>query len=146
MHSDAIYPVYVVVKYICYSLWCYCGLRVLCVASSLKSAAGFGFLRLLLGVGFGVGIFMAGGMLHLDVPAHPVVMYLAIYAPIRYVEWSIMACILLLGGKAAPPLFAKATQLWIFGGIAVSHVADLPIIIFTHGGAEGFLPVGRFLC
>jgi hypothetical protein len=37
------------------------------------------------------------------------------------------------------------TQRWILGGIVMSHVADLPSILFPHEGAGGLLPVGRFL-
>jgi hypothetical protein len=146
MDSDAVYPLYVAVKYACYSLWCYYGLRLLRETRSAKSAAGFGFFRLLLGVVFGVGIFLIGGILHLNVPAHPVAMYLSIYAPVRYLEWSILAGLLLSGKNMARSFFDRTTQLWILGGIAVSHLADLPIIFFAYQGAKGFLPVGRFLC
>jgi hypothetical protein len=146
MDSGAIYPVYVVVKYAAYAGWCYYGLRILRQKSSIQSAAGFGLLRLFLGVGFGIGVFFLGGILHLEVPSHPVTMYLAIYAPVRYVEWSILVLLLLSGNGAKRRYSDLRSQLWILGGITVSHLADLPIILFTYEGAKGFLPVGRFLC
>jgi hypothetical protein len=37
-------------------------------------------------------------------------------------------------------------RLWRLGGIAVSHLADLPLIAGGSGGPTEMLPVGRFLC
>jgi len=137
---------YGIVKYIADAAWCYAGLRWLRQRNSFRAALGFGFLRLLLGVFFGVGIFVVGGMMHLEVPTHPVLMYLSIYAPIRYLEWS-MLLILITRLHAVPSLPALwKRQAWIFSGILVSHLADLPLILTSYDGAKGFLPVGRFLC
>jgi len=85
-------------------------------------------------------------MLHLNSPENSWLVYLAIYVPVRYVEWSILA--LLTGVKAGQTfkITSIATQGWILGGIVVSHVADLPLILFGGEGPGGFLPVGRFLC
>jgi len=138
---------YVIVKFIAYAAWCYAGLRWLRQRDSFRAGLGFGFLRLLLGVFFGVGIFVVGGMMHLEVPTHPVLMYLSIYAPIRYLEWSILFILLItrLQAVPSPPALWKR-QAWILGGIVVSHLADLPLILTSYDGAKGFLPVGRFLC
>jgi len=137
---------YVGLKFTAYASWCFFGLRLLKDTNSVRASLGFGLVRLLLGVFFGFGIFLIGGMLHLEVPARPVLMYLSIYAPVRYIEWAILAVLLRKGVAQAIPLNSAKTQLWIVGGIVVSHLADLPLILTNYGGTKEFLPVGRFLC
>ena len=83
--------------------------------------------------------------MHLRVPTHPVAMYLSIYAPVRYVEWTILALFLQRFARAVEVRSFKA-QAWILGGIAVSHLADLPMILSSYEGTKEFLPVARFLC
>jgi ABC-type Na+ efflux pump permease subunit len=146
MDSVIVFPVYVLVKYLAYSAWCYFGLRRLRQRKSIASGLGFGSARLGLGILFGAGIFLVGGSLHLNSPAHPWLMYLSIYAPVRYVEWSIMAALLGSAGGQVFKIGDWATQRWILGGIVVSHLADLPMIISSYHGPMDFLPVGRFLC
>jgi hypothetical protein len=146
MDGLLLFPVYVLVKYLAYSAWSYYGFRSLRNHRSIGSALGFGFVRLGLGILFGVGIFLVGGALHLNVPAHPWLLYLSIYAPVRYVEWSILAALLGSKGGEVFRIGDGATQRWIVGGIVSSHLADIPMILFSYGGATGFLPVGRFLC
>jgi hypothetical protein len=137
----------VLVKFAAYSAWCYIGLHWLQQRRSLRADLGFGFVRLLLGVFFGLGIFIIGGMLHLEVPAHPALMYFSIYAPVRYVEWTILFYLFrsFSSTQETRPGFLRE-QGWILGGIAVSHLADLPLILTTYEGTKGFLPIGRFLC
>jgi hypothetical protein len=146
MDESVVFPIYVAVKYIAYSAWCYYGLRRLRNQTSIRSAAGFGLARLGLGIAFGMGIFLAGAFLHLNVPAHPWLLYVSIYAPVRYIEWSILATLLVSGANSAHRIAEGVTQRWIVNGIVVSHLADLPLILFTYEGAKSFLPVGRFLC
>jgi len=95
---------------------------------------------------FGVAIFVIGGSLHLNTPSHPWIMYVLVYAPVRYIEWSVLAAILDAKGGELYRIGDAVTQRWILGGIVVSHLADLPLILFTYEGTKGFLPVGRFLC
>lgn len=144
--SVAVFLFYVVVKYAAYTAWCYAGLRWLLQRKSFRAGMGFGFVRLFLGVFFGAGIFVVGGMLHLEVPAHPVVMYLSVYAPVRYVEWTILLLVMRGIDASAMSTGPWKQQAWIFGGIAISHLADLPLILTSSDGTKGFLPVGRFLC
>ena len=141
-----LFPVYVLLKYLAYSTWCYFGFRWLRQQSSIGSGLGFGFVRLGLGILFGVAIFFVGGSLHLSAPVHPWLVYVAVYAPVRYVEWSIMAALLGSAGGEVHRVGDIKSQRWILGGIVVSHLADLPMILFWMSGPMEFLPVGRFLC
>ena len=146
MDSQLIFLLYVVIKYTAYTAWCSVGLGWLVERGSFLAGMGFGFARLLLGVFFGVIIFIVGGMLHLGVPVHPVLMYFAIYAPVRYIEWTIL--LHLLRGLNAPPASSAwwKQQAWILGGLAISHLADLPLILTSSEGTKDLLPVGRFIC
>jgi len=141
-----IFPVYVLVKYLAYSIWCYLGLRWLRGKNSVGAGMAFGSVRLGLGMIFGVSIFVIGGMLHLNAPANSWLAYFAVYAPVRYMEWSILAALLGTSGGQVFQISGAATQRWIIGGTVVSHLADLPLIFFSGAGPKAFLPVGRFLC
>src|SRR6202012_5343781 len=88
-----IFPLYVLGKYLAYSLWCYLGLRWLRDRKSVGAGFGYGSARLGLGMIFGVGIFFLIGMMQLHSPA-PWWTYVAVYVPVRYVEWSILAALL----------------------------------------------------
>jgi hypothetical protein len=88
-----------------------------------------------MGVLFGVAIFFA-------VPAQPddvLWKYLAIYSPVRLVEWFIVACIVRRHAENPAP---KSTLLWCLGGIAVSFAADFA----SPEGVAGHFCVGRCLC
>jgi hypothetical protein len=146
MDESVVYPLYIVVKYVAYCLWSYYGLKLLRNQSGIGSAVGFGSARLGLGMLFGISVFFVGATLHLNVPAHPWTLYLSIYVPLRYVEWTILAALMTASANAERRIGEGVTQRWILGGILVSHLADLPLILFTYDGAKGFLPVGRFLC
>jgi len=141
-----ILPVYVLGKYLSYSIWCYLGLRWLRRKSSAGTGMAFGSVRLGLGIIFGVAIFVISGMLHLNASGNSRLAYLAVYVPVRYVEWSILATVLGTQGGQIFQITGAATQRWIVGGIIVSHLADLPLILYGGAGPKAFLPVGRFLC
>ncbi len=146
--SPVTFLIYVLIKFAAYSAWCGIGLRIVAHAS-WKSAFGFGFLRLLLGVFFGGGIFVVGAMAHLDPPVHPWLTYFAVYAPVRWVEWSIMSTLLNRESASfAAFLLGRdwRDRFWRLGGIAVSHLADMPLMLGGSGGPTEMLPVGRFLC
>lgn len=136
--------IYIAVKYVAYAAWCRVGVGLLRASGFwLRTSLLFGFIRLVIGVCFGVAVFLAGGMMHLEPSANPLPMYFAVYAPIRLVEWSIMAFLIADGSRTIH--WAKLC-LWILGGIAVSHLADIPMFLLLHGGPGEMLPVGRFLC
>jgi len=128
------YVLYVAVKLIVYIGWCWVGLWR-AGSASLGRAAAFGFLRLAIGIVFGLAIFFAGPIQ----PEQLVWKYIGIYAPIRLVEWLILALIIGRGSAARRPL---GTILWCVGGIVVSFAADFA----SPEGVAGHFCVGRCLC
>jgi hypothetical protein len=155
---------YVTLKLAAYIAWCRIGVGLFRPLDESKQASAlkFGVVRLLLGVVFGTAVFLWVWKLNLGNWAiSHIALYFLIYAPLRWIEWSIMG--FLMQREAASLLIAPrkvyaastvpmATSgprlpgvLWKLGGILVSHVADLPIII-ASGGVDYALPVGRFLC
>jgi hypothetical protein len=148
VESGLSFLLYVLVKYVAYVAWCYVGLRWM-RKIALRSALGLGLLRLLLGVFFGVGVFVVGGILHLNAPTHPWLTYFMVYAPIRWIEWSITS-LLSSPADSSFQTFLRGhnerDRLWRLGGIVISHLADIPLILLGSHGPIEMLPVGRFLC
>jgi hypothetical protein len=130
------YVIYVLIKLACYTAWCWLGLRLWQPTSSgWRKATGFGFLRLLIGVVFGVSIFFI-----VPIQADDVLWkYLTIYTPVRLVEWLILAWIL---RRNLQRTGLVTTLGWCAGGILVSFVADFA----SPEGVAGHFCVGRCLC
>jgi len=145
---------YFLIKGAAYCGWCGLGVRRFRPERTawIGPALGLGLLRLLMGLGFGVLIFFAGLYLYaglgetgaLGVTTAMTLTYLAVYVPVRWIEWGIIEALL------APPartlsgflLGSSGTgRSWRLGGIAISCLADLPLILSAGG-----LPVGRFMC
>ncbi|HVP41972.1 MAG TPA: hypothetical protein VMS96_00990 [Terriglobales bacterium] len=139
---------YVALKFLAYVMWCYVGVGLLRTERTLRSAFGLGAVRLMLGVLFGFGVFLIGGMAHLEAPSSPMLLYLEIYAPVRWMEWGVMAWLMRRQDRGPAALLLGAdnqSRLWRAGGILVSIIADLPILL-SRRGANEMLPIGRFLC
>jgi len=138
---------YLVVKFLAYSGWVFVGLRSLRqeTAPFLRSLL-LGLFRLCLGFFFGVLIYFLSSALMSQLgfgSGSNVLTYLAVYVPVRWIEWSIMAAILAPGSLAQFVLgAARKDRLWRLGGIAISCLADIPLII----SLGGVIPTGRFLC
>jgi hypothetical protein len=105
-------------------------------------------IRLSLGFFFGIVIyFLTSALVTSLAPGLPenVIAYLSVYAPVRWIEWTIMA-ILILPGPLSPSQWiagsGRTDRLWRLGGIAISCLADIPLIV----SLGGVIPVGRFLC
>ena len=134
---DSIILVYIGAKLLGYTLWSGAGLYLL-KRPSVSGAFKFGILRLMLGVAFGASVFM---LYHPASSAHLILPYLAIYGPVRWLEWSIL-------GKWQNPsdklLWSNdwRQNLWRLGGIAVSFGIDL----LSPEGMKGMFCVGRCLC
>lgn len=143
-------PLYFVVKLIAYCIWCYVGLRMFQPEGKLlpARALGFGVVRLVMGFFFGILIYFFSGfalsILGSGLPQN-IIAYLAVYVPVRWIEWSIMSA--LLSGKGASPSpwvfgWSPRDRCWRLGGIIISCLADIPLI-YSLGGV---IPTGRFLC
>lgn len=130
------YLIYVVVKFVCYTAWCWVGLRLWLPGSATPSrAAVFGLLRLAIGVVAGLTIFL---LVRTD-SSNLLQKYVEIYAPVRLVEWFVLA--LILRRKSAHGA-TTAVLPWCVGGIAVSFAADFA----SPEGLAGHFCVGRCLC
>jgi hypothetical protein len=141
---------YLIVKVIAYCVWCYLGVRIFRPGGrfAILRALGLGSLRLLMGIFFGYLIFLLSASLISSLTPSlllNVIAYLIVYVPVRWIEWTIMAVLIL----PDPVYFSEwltATgwkdRLWRLGGIAISCFADIPLIAFLGG----VIPLGRFFC
>ena len=147
---------YVLAKLIAYTVWCAVGIQLLwasereengelMAASGTGSskkwllATGYGLLRLLMGVFFGIVIWLLGTMVAGSLwktSQRDIITYLLVYVPVRWVEWTILAWVI---ARNSPERIGYG---WRFGGIAISCLADVPII----AAAGWMLPLGRFFC
>ena len=134
---------YAVTKLLAYSAWCHVGLRwARPDAASARTSFGLGAVRWMIGLGFGVLIFLASGSLDPDEVTRT---YFLVYTPVRALEWGIMAFII-----AAPSHRESGSRwvgtarlpLWCIGGILVSFLTDL----LSPEGLEGRFCMGRCLC
>lgn len=130
------YLLYVAVKLISYIAWCWFALRLWRVHNhTFVKAAGFGVLRLAIGIIFGIAIFLVIPTQSEDL----LWKYIMIYFPVRMVEWSILAWIIARNSETQAIL---KTVTWCLGGIVVSFVADFA----SPEGIAGHFCVGRCLC
>jgi hypothetical protein len=70
--------------------------------------------------------------------------YLAVYVPVRWIEWGLIALIVTPDARHFGAFWLGANRrdrLWRLCGIAASCCADVPVLV-----AVGGLPVGRFMC
>ncbi len=144
-----LFPAYLFLKWIGYSAWVWVGLTLLNPSQKdrLASAFKFGTYRVMLGLGFGLLIFglslVVWPVLYkAHVPHRDMIVYLLVYVPVRWVEWSIVTLWIEPHEQTFSSFFlsnSRASAFWRLGGIGVSCIADLPMIL--HG-----LPIGRFLC
>jgi hypothetical protein len=142
--------IYFGLKYLAYSAWMLWGLRLFSDRAGLRRALLLGFVRSCMGIGFGALIFVfsllvlaAASSLNQGMVAVQVLVYLSVYVPIRWLEWGIMEVIVRRGHKGGGLLlgYDGRGRLWRLGGIAVSCLADLVLVLQL-----GSLPLGRFMC
>jgi hypothetical protein len=141
---------YFAAKFIAYCVWCYVGLRLFRSGDklSIPRALGYGTVRFAMGFLFGIAIFFIGSMV-VQLPgtglSESFVTYLAAYVPVRWIEWTIMSVLILPGRGYLSEWIVGAgrtDRLWRLGGIAISCLADIPLI----ASLGGVIPTGRFLC
>lgn len=143
-------PLYFVAKLVTYCIWCYVGLRLFQPATRLMpaKALGFGILRLFMGFFFGILIYFVSSALITHIGAglpENTITYLAVYVPIRWIEWSIMSALLARNTPSTSPWilgWGPRDRYWRLGGIVISCLADIPLI-YSLGG---IIPTGRFMC
>jgi len=108
-----------------------------------------------MGFGFGVIIWLSGtfvfvGINELETPSSggmlvaSVVTYLSVYVPIRWGEWGIFELALNPQPRSLNAFLLSSgmrARGWRLGGIVISCLADIPVIMSLGG-----LPLGRFMC
>lgn len=142
---------YIAGKLLAYCGWSYYGLRVFRPDEhrSFALVLGYGLFRFLLGLFFGSAIFVFLLILLSPIlntlPLQNLFAYLLIYVPVRWIEWMILSVKLNPGHLTLAQAVTGANpadRYWRTGGILISCLADVPLILF-FGGA---IPTGRFLC
>jgi hypothetical protein len=139
MAMDLVFgALYVSAKLATYSAWSWLGLRLLAPrAANLGRAIGYGLVRVVIGIGFGILVFLFYRTDNENLLAK----YLAIYIPIRFVEWGLLA-IFILQVQAIQERRWRRILAWVAGGIPASFAADL----LSPEGLAGHFCVGRCLC
>ena len=147
---------YLLAKLAAYTIWCAFGIQLLWSFDRAKKspepatsetspekkwllASAYGLFRMLMGVFFGVVIWIVGTLVAgsiFEPPHHDLITYFLVYVPVRWVEWTILAWIMARNARK------KIGYAWRFGGIAISCLADIPLIAATGWT----LPLGRFFC
>lgn len=145
----AIPVLYFFLKYAAYVFWCYFGLKKFRPGGEDQQSRAYmyGFYRLLIGFGFGLLVFL--GLMILapgsgTTAAGSYLGYIGIYFPVRWVEWTIMSVLIIPESSSLTQWLAglrQSDRLWRLGGIGISFLADVPVLI-----AIGGFPVGRILC
>jgi hypothetical protein len=141
---------YLFPKFLIYVLWCYVGLRIFRSKSENwgNDAFVFGFYRLLLGFGFGFLVFLAAAALESNGGntghSSTALEYVLVYLPIRWIEWTFMAVVILPGSNRFFQWFSglnNADRLWRLGGIAISFLGDASLFFIVK-----HVEIGRILC
>jgi len=133
--------IYVVVKAICYVSWCGLGATIHGHRDRINfKAFVYGFVRLVIGVILGAFAIANLSIWMSELIKNPVVVYAIAYLPVRWVEWSLMAVLMDQEHRTVPNFFFGLTwksRLWRLGGMAISCLADLPLLIEFHGPFKG---------
>ena len=136
---------YGLIKALAYMSWCGQGAKLHGHRDRLwLKGFVYGFVRLAMGAVFGlIVIFWLVNALSTTIPNH-ILLYLAVYVPVRWLEWSLMAVLMDQDDRSWHNFLNGTTarsRLWRVGGIVISCLADIPMIISCGG-----LPLGRFMC
>jgi hypothetical protein len=135
-------------KLVAYAAVCWLGLRwVARRPSAAVRAALLGALRLVMGLVFGVGIFLASAWVVAGTGQGfdaQLLAYALVYVPVRWIEWSLLALLVVPASRSLRGFVLGSDgrdRAWRCVGIVVSCTADVPVLL-----AVGGLPVGRFCC
>ena len=132
---------YALTKLVVYVLWCSAGIYFLVnKVPSLSTAVGLGVIRWMVGLFFGVIIFLS---FPLSSTENAAATYFTVYTPVRILEWGILLFLICSWLKEKPRgLSIWRLVLWIGGGVVVSFLSDL----LSPEGLAGRFCVGRCLC
>ena len=132
---------YAVTKMVVYVLWCWAGIYFLANKTPrMSTAVGLGAIRWPVGLFFGVVIFLS---FPLSSTASAAGTYVAIYTPVRILEWGILLFLICSWLTDKPRgLSIWRSISWIGGGVVVSFLSDL----LSPEGLAGRFCVGRCLC
>jgi len=144
MMESLAFPTYLFGKAVAYIAWCAWGLRLHGEHDRyFIKAVIYGIFRLALGALLGLLVIYGLVNVVFQTSHSSVLSYLLAYVPTRWVEWSFMAWS--MDKDRSPTNFFVGTsaksRLWRAGGIVLSCLADIPMML-----ALGGLPVGRFMC
>ena len=133
--------VYLAVKAICYISWCGLGARVHGHRDRINlKALVYGSIRLAIGVTLGVFMIARLSPWMLEVLKNSLAVYFVVYVPVRWFEWSLMA--ILMDQEHRTELnfaigLTLKSRLLRLGGIAISCLADIPMLIEQNGPFKG---------
>jgi hypothetical protein len=130
---------YGIVKFAAYSAWGRAGFHLFKTPdASLSTSLKFGAVRWLLGLFLGILVFfLAGSITREAVLIH----YLAIYTPIRILEWSVMVALYFSFHQTGAR--RRFVLYWVLGGVVLSFLTDFVSPDMLNGGR---FCVGRCLC
>lgn len=137
--------IYMGVKFAAYVGWCTLGLKLhgQTTRIALKGLL-WGIVRLMMGMVFGlVAIFFLANVVF-QASHNSVATYASVYVPVRWIEWSLMAIFFDHGHRTLKSFLggsSRASVGWKVGGIVISCLADIPMMLSIGG-----LPIGRFMC
>jgi hypothetical protein len=132
-------------KFAAYVAWCSLGARLHGHREGLLwRGIVLGIVRLMMGAVLGLIAIVALLNLLAVTVRDTWQLYLLVYVPVRWVEWSLMVPMLDKQGPSLRGLVVGRTPssaYWRLGGIALSCLADIPMMV-----SMGSLPIGRFMC
>lgn len=137
--------IYMAVKFAAYVGWCWLGLKVHNHTTRVPlKALLFGTLRLGMGMVFGLVLIFILANVVFQLSHNSVATYASVYIPVRWIEWSLMGILFDRGHRTFKNFLGGSTRksiYWKAGGIVISCLADVPIMLSADG-----LPIGRFMC
>ena len=137
--------VYSLIKFAAYVSWSTFGVKLHGHTNRIfLKGLFFGVIRLFMGILFGLVAIAFLANVVIGVAKNQPATYFIVYVPVRWIEWSLLGLMLdtqpaslkgFLGGSS------RKSICWKLGGIVLSCLADIPVLL-----AVGGLPVGRFMC
>ncbi len=138
---------YIAVKWLVYSLWCSFGMYLGKPSDrpTIRRALNFGGIRVALGLPFGLVILFVATKMLAGAPrflgpwyelTKDIWAYMGSYIPVHWFEWSILGVLMAVGRFSVRNLLLgsnKRNIYWRLAGIAVSLIADIPILIAFGG-------------